>query len=191
MLLAIDLSLILGFVTSFLQSTVFPKTSSTPAQSVLHVSSASASSRLSSVNAAAAITLSSGVSVSPPRFESIASTSLAQQVSATSSSSSSSTVLPASGTTSEPVSKAAIAGGVVGCFAAAVLVCLLLFFLRRRGREKQRRAATVSVPGYLPHEEDISAHGGTEVIGQLKGTPHKHLHIFMHYIHSFAANHNI
>lgn len=54
----------------------------------------------------------------------------------------------------------------MGGSAAAVLVCLLLFFLRRR--EKQRRAATVSAPGYLPHEEDISAHGGAEVIGKLK-----------------------
>lgn len=120
------------------------------------------------MNAAAATTLSSGVSVSSHRSESTASTSLVKQTSATSSSSPSSTVLPASGTTSEPVSKAAIAGGVVGGSAAAVLVCLLLFFLRRRGREKQRRAATVLAPGYLPHEEDISAHGGAEVIGELK-----------------------
>lgn len=78
----------------------------------------------------------------------------------------------------------------MGGSAAAVLVCLLLFFLRRRGREKQRRAATVLAPGYLPHEEDISAYGGAEVIGELKGTPHKHLHIFMHCIHSSAANRN-
>lgn len=56
----------------------------------------------------------------------------------------------------------------MGGSAAAVLVCLLLFFLRRRDREKQRRAATVSAPSYLPHEEDISAHGGAEVIGKLK-----------------------
>ena len=78
----------------------------------------------------------------------------------------------------------------MGGSAAAVLVCLLLFYLRRRSREKQRRTATVSAPGYLLHEEDISAHGGAEAIGKLKGTPHKHLHVFMHYIHSSAANHN-
>ena len=78
----------------------------------------------------------------------------------------------------------------MGGSVAAVLVCLLLFFLRRRGREKQRCVATVSAPGYLPHEEDISAHGGAEVIRKLKGTLHKHLHIFMHYVHSFAANRN-
>lgn len=56
----------------------------------------------------------------------------------------------------------------MGGSVAAVLVCLLLFFLRRRGREKQRCVATVSAPGYLPHEEDISAHGGAEVIRKLK-----------------------